>query len=131
MDILVAAAETLDRLIGMDPAEYGDPCVDIGEGWESASALALGLLAADLATVPEDQKVTPDEAWKGPQALAWAATSNGDSDSIACIAGALIGAAQSAPDYWRSGGLTPRFEPRYTDAIAAASNRLPGDGVES
>lgn len=131
VDILVAAAETLDRLIGMDPAEYGDPCAGIGEGWESASALALGLLAADLATAPEDQKVTPDEVWEGPQTLAWAATSNGDSDSIACIAGALIGAAQSAPDYWRSAGLAPRFEPRYTDAIAAASSRLPGDGVES
>lgn len=127
VDILMAAAEALDRLKQIAPAEYGDPCAGIGEGWESASAIALGLLAADLATTPEDQKVMPATGvWGGPEALGWAATSNGDSDSIACIAGALVGAAQTSPDYWSAAGLTPRFERRYTAEIEAASSLLPG-----
>ncbi|MGW5301612.1 ADP-ribosylglycohydrolase family protein [Rhodococcus aetherivorans] len=129
VDILVAAAETVDRLALVDTTEYGDPCTGIGEGWESASAIALGLLVADLAALSEDRQVSSGSSWGGPQALAWASTSNGDSDSIACIAGALIGAAQTTPDYWRRAGLTPRFEPRYAAAIESASGCLPGDAV--
>src|SRR5690606_11243714 len=33
VDILVAAAETVDRLALVDTTEYGDPCTGIGEGW--------------------------------------------------------------------------------------------------
>lgn len=125
VDILVAAAERLDRLALVETTEYGDPCAVIGEGWESASAIALGLLVADLATLPEDRKVTSGTAWGARRPLAWASTSNGDWDSIACIAGALIGAAQTRLDYWPVAGLTPRFEPRYIASIAAASSCLP------
>ncbi|MET4614135.1 ADP-ribosylglycohydrolase [Rhodococcus sp. PvR044] len=123
VDILISAAETLDRLDQLDPTEFGDPCAGIGEGWESASAIALGLLAADLATSPD---ISDAPRLTGPEALGWAATSNGDSDSIACIAGAVIGAAHTVPDYWPLSGLTPRFEPRYTAELAAASTVLPG-----
>lgn len=123
VDLLNAAAEARDRLDQLDPADFGDPCAGIGQGWESASAVALGLLAADLAT---SQGGTDAAPLTGPEALAWAATSNGDSDSIACIAGAVIGAAYPVPDYWSLTGLTPQFEPRYATEIAAAAGQLPG-----
>ncbi|MDH6285037.1 ADP-ribosylglycohydrolase family protein [Prescottella agglutinans] len=125
VDILIAAADTRDRFDEdeLDPSQFGDPCAGIGEGWESASAIALGLLAADLAT---SQGGTDTAPLTGPEALAWAATSNGDSDSIACIAGAIIGAAHTVPDYWHLSGLMPQFEPRYAAAIATAAGELPG-----
>lgn len=91
-------------------AAFGDPCAAVGEGWESASAVALGLLVADLATSADGDDGAP---LTGPVALGWAATSNGDSDSIACIAGAVIGAAHIVPDYWKRAGLVPEFELRY------------------
>ncbi|MDT9663444.1 hypothetical protein RTZ71_22290 [Rhodococcus qingshengii] len=53
----------------------------------------------------------------GPQAFAWASTSNGDSDSIVCMAGALIGAAHAEPNYWSGNGLNPRFEPQYAQEL--------------
>lgn len=117
-EILAAAADTLTRFGLLEPSAFGDPCASIGEGWESASAIALGLLAADLATDVEP-------AFTGAEALGWASTSNGDSDSIACIAGALIGAASDDPNYWASAGMTPRFEPRYSRELAAASVQIP------
>lgn len=126
VDLLIAAAETRDRLDQLDPSQFGDPCAGIGQGWESASAIALGLLAADLATAQGGMGAAP---LTGPEALAWAATSNGDSDSIACIAGALIGAACPVPDYWHLAGLTPWFEPRYVAEIAAAAGQLPGSSL--
>lgn len=113
VDILTAAAETRDRLDQIPQSEFGDPCAGIGEGWESASATALALLVADM-TTRSDDVLAP---LTGPQALAWASTSNGDSDSIACMAGALIGAAHSEPDYWSRNGLNPTFEPRYAQEL--------------
>jgi ADP-ribosylglycohydrolase len=120
-DILSAAAGRLEQLRLLPPAEFGDPCVGIGEGWESASAIALALLVADLATTDKHHTT----ALTGPEALAWAATSNGDSDSIACIAGGLIGSAHPENDYWATAGLTPTFEPRYAEEIAAAASQIP------
>ncbi|MDH6292022.1 ADP-ribosylglycohydrolase family protein [Rhodococcus opacus] len=122
-DILAAAAARLEQLRHMPPAEFGDPCAGIGEGWESASAVALALLVADLATTTSDDDAA---ALTGPQALAWAATSNGDSDSIACIAGGLIGSAHPENDYWAAAGMTPEFEPRYAEELATAARRAPG-----
>ncbi|MDF3313075.1 ADP-ribosylglycohydrolase family protein [Rhodococcus sp. T2V] len=120
-DILTAAAGRLEQLRPLSPTEFGDPCVGIGEGWESASAVALALLVADLATSVDHGPA----ALTGPEALAWASTSNGDSDSIACIAGGLIGSAHPENDYWAAAGLTPNFEPRYAEEIKAAASRLP------
>jgi hypothetical protein len=33
------------------------------------------------------------------------------------MAGALIGAAHSEPDYWSRSGLNPTFEPRYAQEL--------------
>ncbi|WP_370185204.1 ADP-ribosylglycohydrolase family protein [Rhodococcus wratislaviensis] len=121
-DILTAAAGRLEQLCPLPPADFGDPCAGIGEGWESASAVALALLVADLATTSDDAGTA---ALTGPEALAWASTSNGDSDSIACIAGGLIGSAHPEKDYWAAAGLTPTFEPRYAEEIMAAASQLP------
>lgn len=112
-DALWAAKARQRELAELAPADYGDPCANVGEGWESATAVALALMIADEATGP-----TPPMS--GYDALGWAATSNGDSDSIACMAGAVIGAAHAEADYWASAGVTPRFEPRYAAEIAAA-----------
>ncbi|TQC43202.1 glycohydrolase [Rhodococcus sp. WS4] len=124
-DILTAAAARLEQLRHLSPAEFGDPCVGIGEGWESASAVALALLVADLATTDNDAAA----ALTGPEALAWASTSNGDSDSIACIAGGIIGSAHPEDGYWAAAGLAPKFEPRYAEEIATAACRLPAGGT--
>lgn len=126
-DILTAAAGRLEQLRRLSPAEFGDPCAGIGEGWESASAVALALLVADLATSDDDAAA----ALTGPEGLAWASTSNGGSDSIACIAGGLIGSAHPENDYWAAAGLIPTFEPRYAEEIWAAATRLPaGDTTD-
>ncbi|MFN6548735.1 ADP-ribosylglycohydrolase family protein [Mycolicibacterium nivoides] len=116
IDALLDAYTVKQELSTLTPAEYGDPCLGIGEGWESGSAVAVGLLVADMATAPGRRRA----ALNGYEALGWAATSNGDSDSIASIAGAVIGAARPAPRYWAGVGLTPRFEPRYAKALRVA-----------
>ena len=126
-DILTAAAGRLEQLRPLSPAEFGDPCAGIGEGWESASAVVLALLAADLATTSDDDAAA---ALTGPEGLAWAATSNGDSDSIACIAGGLIGSAHPEKNYWSAASMTPEFEPRYAEEIATAARRLPASDTD-
>jgi ADP-ribosylglycohydrolase len=79
-------AECLDVLDRLDaalaaPDRDGDPCRVTGAGWIAEEALATGLLCALLYA---DDPVG---------ALARAAASSGDSDSIAALAGAFIGAA--------------------------------------
>lgn len=78
----------------------GDPCSGVGEGWDAGTATALALMVADAPLPPFE-------------AMQWAATSNGDSDSIAAMAGMLIGAGAEAPTFWADAGVLPRFEPEY------------------
>ncbi len=84
-------AAALDRLAAA-PATAGDPCPLTGAGWIAEEALATALYCY-LAT--PDDPVT---------AIARGAASSGDSDSIACLAGAFAGAALGAaawPAPWR------------------------------
>lgn len=71
----------------------GDPALVTGAGWIAEEALATGLLCFLL--FPDE----PVEAiWRG-------AASSGDSDSIACLAGAFAGAhlgLDAWPDEWRN-----------------------------
>ena len=59
----------------------GDPCLATGEGWIAEEALATALYCYLLS--PEDPVAV----------IARGAASSGDSDSIACLAGAFAGAA--------------------------------------
>ncbi|MFI0089085.1 ADP-ribosylglycohydrolase family protein [Streptomyces bobili] len=69
------------------PSPETDPCLATGDGWIAEEALASGLLCFLLFP---DEPVT---------ALRRAACSAGDSDSIACLAGAFAGAYTGA-DAW-------------------------------
>jgi len=80
-----------------------DPCLATGEGWIAEEALATGLLCFLLFP---DEPVT---------ALRRAACSSGDSDSIACLAGAFAGAHLGA-DAWPA-AWAERIE--YRDELLA------------
>ena len=116
LDALLDAYAVKRELDELDPALWGDPCAGIGEGWESATAVAVGLLVADMGT----PRWTAPAILGGAAALGWAATSNGDSDSIACIAGAVIGAAHDDPEFWIDAAVLPHFEDRYNLALRKA-----------
>jgi ADP-ribosylglycohydrolase len=70
-----------------EPDFDADPCEATGAGWIAEEALATALFCFLL---------YPDEP---VQVIRRAAASSGDSDSIACIAGAFAGAACGA-DAW-------------------------------
>ncbi|MCH0543249.1 ADP-ribosylglycohydrolase family protein [Streptomyces sp. MUM 203J] len=82
-------AAVLERLEGAarTAGPETDPCLLTGEGWIAEEALATGLLCFLL--FPEEP-VT---------ALRRAACTSGDSDSVACLAGAFAG-AHLGPDAW-------------------------------
>ncbi|MEV4039484.1 ADP-ribosylglycohydrolase family protein [Streptomyces umbrinus] len=81
--------EVLERLQTAlrSPSPETDPCLTTGAGWIAEEALATGLLCFLLFV---DEPVT---------ALRRAACTSGDSDSIACLAGAFAGAYLGA-DAW-------------------------------
>jgi ADP-ribosylglycohydrolase len=80
----------------------GDPCLVTGEGWIAEEALATALYCFLLS--PDDPLTV----------IARGATSSGDSDSIACLAGAFAGATHGLAA-WPAEWL-PRIE--YTDRLA-------------
>jgi ADP-ribosylglycohydrolase len=85
LDRLNAALAVADR--------HRDPCVATGAGWTAEEALATALLCFLL--------LNPD---RPVPALRRAATTSGDSDSIACLTGALAGAVHGLdawPADWR------------------------------
>lgn len=89
-DECVAALDRLDAAL-LAPDHDTDPCEATGAGWVAEEALATGLLCALL--FPDDPV----------SALRRAATTSGDSDSIACLTGAFLGAAHGMaawPDEW-------------------------------
>ncbi|MFS8478147.1 MAG: ADP-ribosylglycohydrolase family protein [Micromonosporaceae bacterium] len=90
----------LDRLAAAlaGPDDGGDVCLLTGEGWIAEEALASALLCA--LRHPDDPVA----------ALSRAATTSGDSDSIACLAGAFLGAAYGM-DAW---------PPKWADRIEYA-----------
>ncbi|WP_327298431.1 MULTISPECIES: ADP-ribosylglycohydrolase family protein [unclassified Streptomyces] len=79
----------LDRLVDAlrAPSPETDPCLATGDGWIAEEALATALLCFLL---------FPDEPLL---ALRRAACTKGDSDSIACLAGAFAG-ARLGPGAW-------------------------------
>jgi ADP-ribosylglycohydrolase len=94
----------LDRLVAAlaAPDRAADPCLATGAGWIAEEALVTALYCALL--YPDDPVA----------ALRRAACSSGDSDSIACLAGALHGAVYGLgcwPPEWQA-----RIE--YADRLA-------------
>ncbi|MFC8846309.1 MULTISPECIES: ADP-ribosylglycohydrolase family protein [unclassified Micromonospora] len=90
------------------PDDGDDPCRRTGEGWVAEEALATALLCA---------------LWHADDpvgALARGATTAGDSDSIAALAGAFVGAAHGLPA-WPADWAT-RIE--YADQLAALAAPL-------
>ncbi|MFE1437532.1 ADP-ribosylglycohydrolase family protein [Streptomyces sp. NPDC058739] len=88
-DCLAVLARLQEAL--REPSPETDPCLATGEGWIAEEALATGLLCFLLFV---DEPLT---------ALRRAACSSGDSDSIACLAGAFAGAylgAAAWPAEW-------------------------------
>jgi ADP-ribosylglycohydrolase len=79
-DECLAALQRLDRAL-LRPDRNTDPCLSTGAGWVAEEALATALHCALL--FPDDPVA----------ALRRAAATSGDSDSIACVTGALHGAA--------------------------------------
>ncbi|PZF84546.1 ADP-ribosylglycohydrolase family protein [Micromonospora deserti] len=94
----------LDRLAAAvtGPDDGGDPCRRTGEGWVAEEALATALFCAIRHA---DDPVA---------ALARGATTAGDSDSIAALTGAFLGAAYGMPA-WPAPWAT-RIE--YADQLA-------------
>jgi ADP-ribosylglycohydrolase len=80
----LAALDRLDGALAV-PAYGGDPCLLTGAGWIAEEAMATALWC--VLAHPEHPV----------DALARAATTSGDSDSIAAIAGAFIGAWLGMP----------------------------------
>ena len=86
-----------------------DICSGIkGEGWDAGSATVLALLAADGYV---RKQVSAREA------MEWAVTSNGDSDSIGAIAGMIIGLSSNDCNFWPDHGVDPTFEEIYHSSI--------------
>ncbi|QDY06906.1 ADP-ribosylglycohydrolase family protein [Micromonospora sp. HM134] len=94
----------LDRLAAAlrRPDDGDDPCRHTGEGWIAEEALATGLLC--VLRHPDDPVA----------AIARGATTAGDSDSIAALAGAFLGAAHGMSG-WPADWST-RIE--YADQLA-------------
>jgi ADP-ribosylglycohydrolase len=82
----LVALDRLDAALA-HPDRDADPCLATGGGWVAEEALATALHCALL--YPDDPV----------SALARAAATSGDSDSIACLAGAFHGAAHGM-DAW-------------------------------
>jgi ADP-ribosylglycohydrolase len=83
-DETAAALDRVDAALRAGAFD-GDPCLATGEGWIAEEALATALYC---------YLISPDE----PVAvLGRGAASSGDSDSIACLAGAFAGAALGLP----------------------------------
>ncbi|HET9999444.1 MAG TPA: ADP-ribosylglycohydrolase family protein [Ktedonobacteraceae bacterium] len=78
-DECLEVLDRLDRALQQPDREH-DPCLATGEGWIAEEAFATGLLCFLL--YPDDPIA----------AIRRAAVTKGDSDSIACLAGAFAGA---------------------------------------
>ena len=103
-------AEALERLVAAlaRPDDGQDACLATGEAWIAEEALATGLYCA---VRHADDPV---------RALVRAARTSGDSDSIAALAGAFVGAAHGL-EAWPANWVA-RIE--YADQLAALSARL-------
>jgi len=97
----------LDRLDGAPYDRAADPCLATGAGWVAEEALVTALYCALL--YPDDPV----------PALRRAAVTSGDSDSIACLTGAFLGAVYGM-DAWPAGWVSRIEYGDQLDALATA-----------
>jgi ADP-ribosylglycohydrolase len=104
-DECLAALDRLDAAVAA-PNHGGDACAATGAGWIAEEALATALFC--VLAYPEQPT----------NALTHAASTSGDSDSIAALAGAFIGAWKGMP------GWPPAWAGRieYADQLAALAD---------
>lgn len=100
------ALQRVERAL-LSPDYDADPCFAAGDGWIAEEALAAGLLCFML--YPDDPHA----------AIRRAAISRGDSDSIACIAGALAG-ARHGMSAWRPDWIAQIEYRERIEGIAAS-----------
>lgn len=98
-EALTRAAEAVDSYAPGD-----DPCDYAGQGWSAEEALAVALLCIEVS-----ERHHPGDPYA---ALRLAASTNGDSDTIGAIAGAILG-AHHGPEPYREIGKD--IEPRYRE----------------
>ena len=91
-----------------NPSFHADPCLTTGEGWIAEEAFATALYCFLL---------NPDNPTK---VIRHGANSSGDSDSIACIAGAFAGVSHGI-DAWQTDWVE-KIE--YRHELVATSNML-------
>lgn len=108
-DECLGVLDRLDVALAQSDREH-NPCRITGEGWVAEEAFATGLLCFLL--FPDDPL----------SALRRAAVSSGDSDSIACLAGAFAGARHGLAA-WPADWLR-RIE--YHDRLTALGSKKPG-----
>jgi ADP-ribosylglycohydrolase len=110
------AAHAHALAIALSEDSHGfDPCTIAGEGWRAREtvALAVGILDGFIGTCVD---FAPATAFAASEALLRAAETNGDSDSIGAVTGALVGAAVG--NVWDA-ELFGRIEPRYRRELSA------------
>jgi ADP-ribosylglycohydrolase len=104
-DECLAALDRVERALAAGDFA-GDPCLATGEGWIAEEALATALYC---------YLISPDEP---VSVIGRGAASSGDSDSIACLAGAFAGASlglQAWPSAWQE-------QIEYGDRLARLSD---------
>jgi ADP-ribosylglycohydrolase len=100
-------AAALDVVAAAPFVSWGDPCELTGAGWIAEEALATALYC---------YLASPEEPVR---AIARGATSSGDSDSIACLAGAFAGAALGMAAWPASWSARIEYADRLTRIGAA------------
>jgi ADP-ribosylglycohydrolase len=115
--LLAGAVRELDALtdpwaLASDPSHW----VKMGGGWRAHETLTIALACVDM--LPEDPMA----------ALRRSVTTDGDSDTIGAVTGALLGAAFPGffTDLWNE-GLAQRFEQRYREEIEEADGHVFAD----
>jgi len=88
--VCLGLLEVLEEIVRV-PCPLEDPCLRTGDGWTAETAFATALHA--LVLYPDQPR---DALWR-------AVVTRGDSDSIACLTGAFVGAlhgSQAWPQVW-------------------------------
>lgn len=114
------ALDNLSALRAEPWRRASDPSLLIGGGgWRAHETLIIALTAADM---------FPDDPW---EALRRSVTSDGDSDTIGAVAGAILGAVHPEAFTRRWDELRGRLEDRYVSWIEQEADHYPPDSVEA